>query len=163
MGTVVRYERSWRTPREVSHALRWRGVRRPDTYIPISVSGRTVPYHRSFNILYYFLFSWKFGEDFLKRGTLSSAGVFAPSSTPISCLINIDSAALGRQFSAPMGRALFAFKTIVASSSNIVRSLLCHRVAIFWFIQKIVPCFHLCFPLGFFIEGGPKCASLNQP
>ena len=65
MGTLVRYERSWSPPRGVPCARRVQGVRRPDTYIPIPASGRTVPFHRSSIKLFYFLFSWK-----LKKGNL---------------------------------------------------------------------------------------------
>jgi len=95
MGTLVRYERSWSPPRGVSCTRCPQAWRRPDTYIPIPATGRTVPYHRSFIKLFCFLFLIGLDRGSLKgkigaivglserphnRGLLlSSQGFFCPA------------------------------------------------------------------------------------
>jgi len=74
MGTLARNERSSGTPRGVSGARDAKALRRRDTYIPIPTSGRTVPFHRSFIKLFYFLFLKGMDKGILKRAARMGRG-----------------------------------------------------------------------------------------
>jgi len=75
MGALIRNERTSGSPKGVSGARRPKARRRPNIYIPIPASGCTVPCHRSFIKLFYFLFLEGMDKGILKEEAGVSNGL----------------------------------------------------------------------------------------